>query len=49
VDEPAPEGRLVGSSLLLVNPPFGLREALADALPFLATALRKGASGWRLA
>jgi 23S rRNA (adenine2030-N6)-methyltransferase len=49
VDEPALEGRLVGSSLLLVNPPFGLREALAEALPFLATALRKGASGWRLA
>lgn len=48
VAAPALEGRLVGSSVLLINPPFGLREALAEALPFLAEALTKGQSGWRL-
>lgn len=45
---PTPEGRLVGSSLCLVNPPFGLDAALREALPFLADALTKGQSGWRL-
>lgn len=45
---PTPEGRLVGSSVLLINPPFGLEEALREALPFLADALTKGQSGWRL-
>lgn len=49
VTQPTPEGRLNGSSVFLVNPPFGLREALAEALPFLADALTKGQSGWRLA
>jgi len=48
VAEPAPEGRLVGSSVHLINPPFGLRDALAETLPFLADALTKGRSGWRL-
>lgn len=42
------EGRLVGSSVLLINPPFGLEDALREALPFLAEALTKGQSGWRL-
>jgi 23S rRNA (adenine2030-N6)-methyltransferase len=45
---PQREGKLVGSSVYLINPPFGLREALQDALPFLADALTKGQSGWRL-
>ena len=45
---PTSESRLVGSSLLLINPPFGLEEALNEALPFLADALTKGQSGWRL-
>jgi 23S rRNA (adenine2030-N6)-methyltransferase len=45
---PRPDGKLVGSSLLLVNPPFGLREALEQTLPFLADALTKGQSGSRL-
>ena len=44
----AAEGRLAASSLFLINPPFGLREALKEALPFLAEALTKGRSGWRL-
>jgi 23S rRNA (adenine2030-N6)-methyltransferase len=48
VAKPQMEGRLVASSVFLINPPFGLREALKDALPFLAEALTKGQSGWRL-
>lgn len=47
--EPQREGKLTGSSVLLVNPPFGLEDALRAALPFLADALTKGQSGWRLA
>ncbi|HYD88739.1 MAG TPA: 23S rRNA (adenine(2030)-N(6))-methyltransferase RlmJ [Vitreimonas sp.] len=46
---PSPEGRLVGSSVFLINPPFGLADELLEALPFLADALTKGQSGWRLA
>jgi 23S rRNA (adenine2030-N6)-methyltransferase len=46
---PTREGKLAGSSVLLVNPPFGLEAALREALPFLADALTKGQSGWRLA
>lgn len=49
VAPPSPEGRLAGSSLLLVNPPFGLEDALGQALAFLAEALKQGESGWRLA
>jgi 23S rRNA (adenine2030-N6)-methyltransferase len=45
---PQREGKLVGSSVFLINPPFGLRETLQEALPFLADALTKGQSGWRL-
>jgi 23S rRNA (adenine2030-N6)-methyltransferase len=45
---PQRDGRLVGSSVYLVNPPFGLREAFSEALPFFADALTKGQSGWRL-
>src|SRR5262249_5112269 len=48
VAPPALQGKLSASSLLLINPPFGLREALKDALPFLSEALTKGQSGWRL-
>jgi 23S rRNA (adenine2030-N6)-methyltransferase len=46
---PERDGKLAGSSLCLINPPFGLSEALQQALPFLANAMRKGQSGWRLA
>ena len=46
---PQREGKLVGSSVFLINPPFGLSDALREALPFLASALNKGQSGWRLA
>lgn len=48
VDTPELQGRLKGSSLLLVNPPFGLEDALREALPFLAEALTKGRHGWNL-
>lgn len=48
VAAPSPDGRLVGSSMYLVNPPFGLAEELREALPFLADALTKGQGGWRL-
>jgi len=48
VDTPMPTGRLMGSSVLLINPPFGLREALTEALPFLAEAMTKGRPGWRI-
>jgi len=48
VDAPAPEGKLNGSSLLFINPPFGVEAALREALPFLANALTKGRSGWRV-
>lgn len=45
---PTLEGRMMGSSLLLINPPYGLDEALRETMPFLAEALTKGQSGWRL-
>ena len=48
VATPQREGKLVGSSVFLVNPPYGLKDALGEALPFLADALTKGQSGWRL-
>jgi 23S rRNA (adenine2030-N6)-methyltransferase len=48
VAAPQREGKLVGSSVFLINPPFGLSDALREALPFLAEALTKGKSGWRL-
>ena len=48
VDAPRIDGRLVGASLLVINPPFGLEAALGEALPTLAAWLAAGASGWRL-
>lgn len=48
VDAPRLEGRLTGSSILLINPPFGLEAALRDALPVLAGLFAAGASGWSL-
>lgn len=47
-DAPKPEGRLTGSSLLLINPPFGLEDALREALPPLAARLATGAPGYRI-
>ena len=48
VDRVTPEGRLVASSMLIVNPPYTLAPALAEILPALAArlALSDGA-GWR--
>jgi 23S rRNA (adenine2030-N6)-methyltransferase len=48
VAAPQREGKLVGSSVFLINPPYGLSDALKEALPFLSEALTKGQSGWRL-
>lgn len=48
VATPQREGKLVGSSVFLINPPYGLSDALKEALPFLSEALTKGQSGWRL-
>ena len=45
---PSADGRLVGSSLFLINAPFGLDAALRQGLPFLAEALTRGRHGWRL-
>lgn len=43
---PAPAGKLAASSVLIANPPFGLEEALAAALPALAARLG-GEALWR--
>ena len=48
VNAPRPDGKLVGSSLLVVNPPFGLEAGLRESLPALADWLAAGKSGWRL-
>jgi 23S rRNA (adenine2030-N6)-methyltransferase len=48
IDDPKRSAKLVGSSLLVLNPPFGLEEALCEALPALAERLNLGASNWRL-
>lgn len=48
VDTPRREGKLTGSSVLIINPPYGLAEGLAEALPPLAAKLSQGAHGWRL-
>lgn len=43
------ELRLNGTGMVIVNPPYGLEEALADCLPLLARTLaREGTGGWRL-
>ena len=42
-------GRLSGSGLFLINPPYGLAEQLLDILPYLASKLAQEAGGgWRL-
>ncbi len=48
VDAPKREGKLVGSSVYLINPPFGLEAALREALPPLAAKLSLGQAGWRV-
>lgn len=48
VNTPTPEGKLVGSSVLLINPPYGLIGALREALPVLAERLAAGKAGYRL-
>ena len=48
IDAPQPTGKLAGSSLLLINPPFGLAEELRTSLPQLTERLAAGLAGWRL-
>ncbi len=45
---PTPDGKLTGSSMFVINPPYGLDTALRAVLPALAARLGAGASGWRL-
>lgn len=48
VRPPGP-GRLAGAGLFVVNPPFGLEDAMRAALPWLAERLGEGdGSGWRI-
>jgi 23S rRNA (adenine2030-N6)-methyltransferase len=49
VAEPQRGGKLVASSVAIVNPPYGVEEALRAALPALAERLAIGeGGGWRL-
>jgi len=48
INTPTPTGKLVGSSVFLINPPFGLTEALREALPALAERLAAGKAGFRI-
>jgi 23S rRNA (adenine2030-N6)-methyltransferase len=49
VAAPMREGPLTASSLLVINPPFGLEHALREALPALAPRLATGPGAfWRL-
>jgi 23S rRNA (adenine2030-N6)-methyltransferase len=48
IDTPRAEGKLVGSSVLLINPPYGLEEDLREGLPALAQRLADGEAGWRV-
>ncbi|MBU0725007.1 MAG: 23S rRNA (adenine(2030)-N(6))-methyltransferase RlmJ [Alphaproteobacteria bacterium] len=43
------ELRLNGTGMVIVNPPYGLPDSLAECLPLLARTLaREGAGGWKL-
>ena len=47
--ETEPAGRLTGTGLALLNPPFGLENQLRLLLAFLAERLAQGSgAGWRL-
>lgn len=49
VDKATPEGRLVASSLLVINPPFPLTDQLGALLPALSARLAlSDAAGWRV-
>lgn len=45
---PKSDGRLTGSAVFVINPPFGLRQSLAEALPYLAAKLATATGGWSL-
>lgn len=48
IGRPQPEGKLMGSSILVINPPYGLEAELREALPALAKRLAPQGGGWRL-
>lgn len=48
VADPTATSRLVASSMLILNPPFGLQQSLLELLPVLWTHLDQGGGGWRL-
>jgi 23S rRNA (adenine2030-N6)-methyltransferase len=49
VDRPAPEGRLVASSVLVINPPYTLADQLQALLPALSQRLAlSDKAGWRI-
>ena len=45
---PLDADRLTGSGLVIVNPPWGLDEALRAMLPYLARVLGRGGASWRV-
>jgi 23S rRNA (adenine2030-N6)-methyltransferase len=49
ISTPSPAGRLTASSLLLINPPFGLEPVLRAMLPALTARLAQGeGAAWRV-
>jgi len=49
VREIVEEGPLCGAGVVVINPPFGLEEALVAALPWLSETLAQGdGAGWRV-
>jgi 23S rRNA (adenine2030-N6)-methyltransferase len=45
---PTPDAKLAGSSLHIINPPFGLEAALRETLPAIAARLAPETGGWRV-
>jgi 23S rRNA (adenine2030-N6)-methyltransferase len=39
---------MYGSGMIILNPPWILKQALEESLPFLAQAAGKGSSSWTL-
>jgi 23S rRNA (adenine2030-N6)-methyltransferase len=48
IADPGATSRLVASSVLVANPPFGLKERLEAVLPALSARLDQGGGGYRL-
>jgi 23S rRNA (adenine2030-N6)-methyltransferase len=48
IADPAATTRLVASSMLLLNPPFGVKESVLALAPALSARLDQGGGGWRV-